>query len=346
MFSTAEDTEQNGSQSAFGAPISNGETKGTTTNYPTCTDAQFIGTGLGGAFTTNSANPLPTPTDSNPSANQGDLASSNLDLGDGTAGTGGCYGDAVIDISSGEESGSFGTTAKLTWPSPWVNGGDCPYGSLGSNSAGGNTDTTNASCPPSQADVNEGYVDCTDHRVNRQRRHADRGVQQLDHGRLLQRAAGSPAVDGDPVQWRGVTRRHRQRHQRHQLVGQLRRRAQHRSLRRRPGRQHVPGERTRCLHRHLPGHRGPGDQFDGDHRCQLVCLHRCRGHADVGDQPRSRPQSVHDDRRAAVGQLPGAGRTGLGCLQRLHRRVQHHAPTRQRTQRLLSDGSGNQSGHR
>ena len=162
MFSSAEDTEQNGSQSAFGAPISNGETKGTTTNYPTCTDAQFIGTGLGGAFTTNSANPLPTPTDSNPSANQGDLSSSNLDLGDGTAGSGGCYGDAVIDISSGEESGSFGTTAKLTWPSPWVNGGDCPYGSLGSNSAGGNTDTTNASCPPSQADVNEGYVDCTD----------------------------------------------------------------------------------------------------------------------------------------------------------------------------------------
>ncbi len=33
---------------------------------------------------------------------------------------------------------------------------------MGSNSAGGNTDTTNASCPPSQADVNEGYVDCTD----------------------------------------------------------------------------------------------------------------------------------------------------------------------------------------
>ena len=155
MFSTPQDLEQVGSQSAFGAAITNGETVGTSTNYPTCTDAQFIGTGLGGAFTVNSANPLPTPTDTNPSAAQGDLASSNLDLAKG------CYGDAVIDISQGEESGSFGTAAKLTWPSPWANGGTCAYGSLGSNSAGGNTDTTNASCPPSQADVNEGYVACS-----------------------------------------------------------------------------------------------------------------------------------------------------------------------------------------
>ena len=55
----------------------------------------------------------------------------------------------------------MGTSYKLTVPSPWVNGGDCSYGGLGSNSAGGNTDTTNATCPPSQADVNEGYVSCS-----------------------------------------------------------------------------------------------------------------------------------------------------------------------------------------
>ena len=71
MFNAAEDLEQNGSQSAFGAPITNGETAGTTSNYPTCTDAQFIGTGLGGAFTVNTANPLPSPTDTNPSASPG-----------------------------------------------------------------------------------------------------------------------------------------------------------------------------------------------------------------------------------------------------------------------------------
>ena len=270
MFNAAEDLEQNGSQSAFGAPITNGETAGTTSNYPTCTDAQFIGTGLGGAFTVNTANPLPSPTDTNPSAAQGDLASSNLDLG-----TGGCYGDAVIDISSGEESGSFGTTAKLTWPSPWANGGDCSYGGLGSNSAGGNTDLTNAACPPSQADVNEGYVSCSHHGVDRQRRHPDRRVQQLVHGRLLQRTARSPAVDGHPVDRGGVARRHGECHRRDQLVGDHRRRAQHRALRRRPGRRHVPGLGTRCVHRHLPGDCGSRDEFDRHHRRQLVRLYRC-----------------------------------------------------------------------
>ena len=56
----------------------------------------------------------------------------------------------------------------MTLPSSWVNGGDCAYGGLGSNSAGGNTDTPalsgptgDAACPPTQADVNAGYVDCT-----------------------------------------------------------------------------------------------------------------------------------------------------------------------------------------
>ncbi len=56
----------------------------------------------------------------------------------------------------------------MTLPSSWVNGGDCAYGALGSNSAGGNTDTPalsgptgDATCPPDQADVNAGLVNCS-----------------------------------------------------------------------------------------------------------------------------------------------------------------------------------------
>jgi hypothetical protein len=163
MFDPAQDLEQNGSQSAFGQPISNGATMGTTKNEPTCNSASFIaGSFSGGAFTINTANPLPTPTDTNPSAAQGDLSSSNLDLTSASGGAkGGCYGDAVIDLGGSKESSNFGTnTTSLTLPSTWVNGGDCAYGSLGSNSAGGNT-APEANCPPTQIDVNAGYVDCT-----------------------------------------------------------------------------------------------------------------------------------------------------------------------------------------
>ena len=164
MFDPNQDLEQAGSQSAFGQPITNGETLGTTTNYPTCTaDVMEDQDGsLGGAWTVNTANPLPTPTDTNGSASQGDLGSSNLELGQANASPavpGGCYGTTVL--LSAEAYTTLGTKYLLTVPSPWVNGGDCAYGSLGSNSAGGNTDTINATCPPSQADVNEGYVDCT-----------------------------------------------------------------------------------------------------------------------------------------------------------------------------------------
>ncbi len=155
MFDSNQDLEQVGSQSSFGAPISNGEIAGTSTNYATCTGGVGVSAsgGLGDAWTVNTANPLPSPTDTNPSAAQGDLASSNLELAKG------CYGG--VNILASTSTTSFGTTSKLTVPSPWVNGGDCSYGTLGSNSAGGNTDTTNATCPPSQADVNEGYVDCS-----------------------------------------------------------------------------------------------------------------------------------------------------------------------------------------
>ncbi|MGB7051076.1 MAG: hypothetical protein WBG41_05860 [Acidimicrobiales bacterium] len=170
MFDTNQDIEQAGSQSAFGQPISNGESlggaSGGTENYPTCTGGVGVSAsgGLGDAWTINTANPLPTPTDTNPSAAQGDLPSSNLDLASADSTTnyiGGCWGGTNILASTSTTSfGGGSSTAHITLPSAWSNGGDCAYGSLGSNSAGGNTDTTNASCPPSQADVNAGYTNC------------------------------------------------------------------------------------------------------------------------------------------------------------------------------------------
>jgi uncharacterized repeat protein (TIGR01451 family) len=176
MFDSNQDLEQSGSQSAFGQPITNGVMAGHTLDEPTCTGGVGVSemaTGLSGdAWTMNTANPLPTPTDSNPSAALGDLPSSNLDLASATGGAvGGCYG--ATNILAATSTSAFGTsTASMTLPSTWANGGDCAYGSLGSNSAGGNTDTEtamnngsspatgDANCPPTQADVNAGMVNC------------------------------------------------------------------------------------------------------------------------------------------------------------------------------------------
>ena len=68
-FDSNRDLYQTGSQSVFGAAIVNGEVLGSTSNYPTCTDA-MVSTSGGDAdtFNINTSNPLPTPTDSNPSA--------------------------------------------------------------------------------------------------------------------------------------------------------------------------------------------------------------------------------------------------------------------------------------
>ena len=154
-FDPNRDLYQTGSQSVFGAAIVNGEVLGSTSNYPTCTDA-MVSTSGGDAdtFNINTSNPLPTPTDSNPSAVQADLPASNYYLGHG-----GCYG--FVNVLSSYNYTNFGSTTSLTAPSPWVNGGTCSYTQVGSFSAGGNTDTANATCPPSQADVNAGYVACT-----------------------------------------------------------------------------------------------------------------------------------------------------------------------------------------
>ncbi len=170
MFDANQDLEQSGSQSAFGQPITNGVVGGTTKDEPTCSGGVGVSAsgGLGDAWTMNTANPLPSPTDTNPSASQGALASSNLDLTTASTGSvGGCYG--AINILASTSTSAFGSsTASMTLPSSWVNGGDCAYGTLGSNSAGGNTDTPalhgptgDAACPPNQADVNAGLVNCS-----------------------------------------------------------------------------------------------------------------------------------------------------------------------------------------
>ena len=169
MFDANQDLSQAGSQSAFGQPISNGVTGGSTKDTPSCPGGVGVSAsgGLGDAWTMNTANPLPTPTDTNPSAALGDLPSSNLDLTTASGGAvGGCFG--AVNILASTSTSAFGTnTASMTLPSSWVNGGNCAYGSLGSNSAGGNTDTPalhgptgDAACPPNQADVNAGYENC------------------------------------------------------------------------------------------------------------------------------------------------------------------------------------------
>ena len=69
-------------------------------------------------------------------------------------------------MGSGAEYESFGSATPsydFSFPSPWVNGGSCTFGTglfSGTDSVGTNTDSF-ATCPPTQSDVNEGYVVCT-----------------------------------------------------------------------------------------------------------------------------------------------------------------------------------------
>ena len=109
MFDTNQDLEQAGSQSAFGQPITNGVVGRDHQNYPTCTGGVGVSAsgGLGDAWTMNTANPLPTPTDTNPSAAQGDLPSSNLDLTSANNGAvGGCWG--AVNILASTSTSTFG----------------------------------------------------------------------------------------------------------------------------------------------------------------------------------------------------------------------------------------------
>ena len=142
MFDTNQDLEQSGSQSAFGQPITNGVTGGSTVDKPSCPGGVGVSAsgGLGDAWTMNTANPLPTPTDYQPLGGPGRpaLVQPGPHQCHQRRG-GGCYG--ATNILASTSTSAFGTnTASMTLPSTWVNGGNCAYGSLGSNSAGGNTD--------------------------------------------------------------------------------------------------------------------------------------------------------------------------------------------------------------
>ena len=142
--------------------------------YPVCTesgvaggtnDCMIGGGGLGNSPTINTGSPLPTPVDPN-ATSTANLGSVDLDLGTDTSETypnpplGGCWGTANIGGSNSEAV--FGTTDEIVMPSPWVAGGDCAYGTLGSNSASGDSpETPNENlCPPTQVEVDAGMVDC------------------------------------------------------------------------------------------------------------------------------------------------------------------------------------------
>jgi uncharacterized repeat protein (TIGR01451 family) len=162
VFDPNENTEQTGSQSAFGQPITGGGVAGSTRYYASCldsgsADAYWLegGSPAGGSPVVSTYNPLPTETDPTSTANIGSV---NSELNKGCGGTVSALGSNTF--------GSFGSatpTYDFTFPSPWVNGGSCTLGSglfSGTNSVGTDTDSF-ATCPPTQQDVNEGYVDCT-----------------------------------------------------------------------------------------------------------------------------------------------------------------------------------------
>ncbi len=147
--------------------------------YPICTESGVQGGtadcgigigGLGNSPTLVVASPLPTPID--PNANStANLGSVDLDLGTDTSEayptppTGGCWGTANITLSGSgfTNEAAYGTTDEVVVPSPWVAGGDCAYGSLGSNSASGDSpESPNEQlCPPTQTEVDAGMVDCS-----------------------------------------------------------------------------------------------------------------------------------------------------------------------------------------
>ena len=204
MFDSNQDLEQSGIAVGLRPAHHQRSGGGTTKNTPTCTGGVGVSAsgGLGDAWTMNTANPLPTPTDSNPSAAAGDLPSSNLDLTSASSGSvGGCWGAVNILASTSTDAFGSGSTASMTLPSSWVNGGDCAYGTLGSNSAGGNTDTPalsgptgNAACPPGPGRRQRRSRQLLHHGLVGQRR--ERLDQLLDPGPLLQRAARAPDADG------------------------------------------------------------------------------------------------------------------------------------------------------
>ena len=290
----------------------------------------------------NTANPLPTPTDTNPSAAQGDLPSSNLDLTSANSGAvGGCWGATNILASTSTTAFGSGSTAHMTLPSSWVNGGNCAYGSLGSNSAGGNTDTPalNAARPvmppvrPTRPTSTPAYVSCG--LIVSSGNDENGSTNYSIAGPLLQRPARAPDADGHPVEQQRPARGHRHVSPVAPTGGAAR--TGHPTPAPTVTSRTVPATSTRSAHRAsyigtIAGHGRARGQLDGHHLGQHLRLHR-------GRVDHRRAQPLHADRGPADRYLPGAARPGPGRLQPLHRRVEHLPAARQRSQRRLPDGA-------
>ena len=339
MFDSNQDLETAGSQSAFGQPINNGVTAGSTLDKPTCTGGVGVSAsgGLGDAWTMNTTNPLPTPTDSNPSAALGDLPSSNLDLASATGGAvGGCYG--ATNILASTSTSAFGTsTASMTLPSTWANGGDCAYGSLGSNSAGGNTDTAHlmnngsspatgdANCPPTQADVNAGLVNCAVTLSSGNDENGSTNYSSLDifyNGQPVPQTptaalSSGTVLAGDSVtvtggtNWWGADSGAPNAGP----YGDFQNDSSN----------FYPVERATSPHRYFDRDSCARGQLDDHYRGRRLRLHRSGEH-------QRRAQPLHPDRGPAHRDLPGAERPRPRRLQPLHRGVKHHPAARQRPQ--------------
>ena len=144
--------------------------------------------GLGDAWTVNTANPMPTPTDSNPSASQGDLASSNLFLN-----SGGCYGS--VNISSGYSYSNFGPGPRSPPPHHGSTGGIASTAPWEQRGRGQHRLVRHLPADPIRRQRRPGLVQ--HHRLVRQRQ--QRILQLHQRRSLLHGPGGAPAVDGQPL---------------------------------------------------------------------------------------------------------------------------------------------------
>ncbi len=135
-----------GSQSSFGAAITNGVTAGTTQLKPVCADIDVPGLGAATLILSNPLSGVITPSNNDNSSSESDMNA-------------GCGIVSIGGTKTGSYSGSNCNGAR-TVPSPWANGGTLSL-SIGSQSDKGDTDTTVANCPPTQKDVNAGLTTCT-----------------------------------------------------------------------------------------------------------------------------------------------------------------------------------------
>ena len=197
-----------------------------------------------------------------------------------------------------------------------MNGGDCSYGGLGSNSAGGNTDTTNATCPPSQADVNEGYVDCSITASSGNDENGSINYSTMDiffNGQPVPQTptatvsaastlpGGNLSVTGGTNWWGSSSGAPNAGPYGDDQTGNMYQVSA-------PG-VYVGTSRGTAV---------PVASLDGRHPGQHLCVHWGREH-------HGRAEPVHPDPGPAHGHGHPSHRSRTGYLQPLHRRVGHHA---------------------